>query len=105
MNWYKIISFTNKKIRKKFKVLVAFLINQKIGGQLGFLSRSFFYQNHSIKIMRKPFSQKKKNMQISFYLFLCGEPKSKHALIQKRSEIKYKKTSFFQLKVRSDFKT
>ena len=26
------ISFTNKKIRKKLKVLVAFFINQKIGG-------------------------------------------------------------------------
>ena len=36
------ISFTNKKIRKKLKVLVAFFINQKIGGQLGFLPRSFF---------------------------------------------------------------
>ena len=53
------ISFTNKKIRKKLKILVAFLINQKIGGQLGFLPRSFF-SNQSIKIMRKPFSQKKK---------------------------------------------
>ena len=68
MNWDKIISFTNKKIRKKLKVLGAFLINQKIGGQLGFLPRSFFYQNHSMKIMRKPFSRKKikLNMQISF---------------------------------------
>ena len=36
------ISFNNKKIRKKLKVLVAFFINQKIGGQLGFLPRSFF---------------------------------------------------------------
>ena len=26
---------------------------------------------------------------------MCREPKSKHALIQKRSGIKYKKTSFF----------
>ena len=59
------ISFTNKKIRKKLKDLVAFFINQKIGGQLGFLPCSFFSQNHSIKIMRKPFS-KKKNMRISF---------------------------------------
>ena len=59
MNWDKIISFTNKKIRKKLKVLVALLINQKIGGHLGFLPRSFSYQNHSIKIMRKPFIQKK----------------------------------------------
>ena len=33
------ISFTNKMIRKKrfLKVLVAFLINQKTGGQIGFL--------------------------------------------------------------------
>ena len=29
-------------------------------------------------------------MQISFLLFMCGEPKSKHTLIQKRSEIKKK---------------
>ena len=36
------ISFTNKKIRKKIKVLVPFLINQKIGGQLGFLAALFF---------------------------------------------------------------
>ena len=42
MNWDKIISFINEKIRKKLKVLVAFLINQKIGGQLGFLPRCFF---------------------------------------------------------------
>ena len=28
------------------------------------------------------------NMQISFSLFMCGEPRSKHALIQKRPEIK-----------------
>ena len=35
-------------------------------------------------------------MQILFQLFMFGEPKSKHALIQKRSEIKLKKkTSFF----------
>ena len=33
------------------------------------------------------------------------EPRSKHALIQKRPEIKQKKTSFFQLKVRNDIKT
>ena len=25
---------------------------------------------------------------------MCGEPRSKHALIQKRPEIKYKKASF-----------
>ena len=55
------ISFTNKKFRKKLKVLVAFLINQKTGGHLGFLPALFFSQNHSIKIMRKPFSQKNRN--------------------------------------------
>ena len=41
------ISFINKKIHKKLEVLVAFLINQKIGGQLGFIPRSFF-----LKIIR-----------------------------------------------------
>ena len=41
------ISFTNKNIHKKLKVLVAFLSNQKIGGQLGLLPRSFF-----LKIIR-----------------------------------------------------
>ena len=44
--------------------------------------------------MREPLS-KKNNMQYSFYLSMCGEPKSKPALIQKRSEIKLKKQSFF----------
>ena len=29
---------------------------------------------------------------------MCGEPKSKHALIQKLSEIKYKKQFFFNWK-------
>ena len=46
-----------------------------------------FSQNLPIKTMRKLFTQKKINMQISFLLFMCGEPKSKHALIQKGSEI------------------
>ena len=47
MNWDKIISFTNKKIRKKLKVLVAFLSNQKnwwatrVPPPLFFLSKSF----------------------------------------------------------------
>ena len=53
------ISFTNKNIRKELKVLVSFISNQKPGGQLGLLPRSFFSQNRSIKTMRKPFSQKK----------------------------------------------
>ena len=43
--------------------------------------------------MRKLF-RKKTNVQISFYLFMCGEPKPEHALIQKRSEIKLKKQVF-----------
>ena len=54
------VSFTNKNIRKQLKVLAAFLSNQKTGGQLGLLPRSFFSQNHSIKTMRKPISQKNK---------------------------------------------
>jgi len=29
-------------------------------------------------------------MQISFQLFMCGEPRSKHALIQKHPEIEQK---------------
>ena len=78
------ISFTNKKIRKKLKVLVAFLINQKIGGQLGFLSRSFFLKIIRSKLWESHLAKKKNNI----YKFLCGEPKSKHVLIQKRSEIK-----------------
>ena len=36
-------------------------------------------------------------MQISFQLFMFGEPRSKHALIQKRPEIKQKKTSLITL--------
>ena len=36
-------------------------------------------------------------MQISFKLFMCGEPRSKHALIKKCPEIKYiKKQVFFK---------
>jgi len=47
--------------------------------------------------MRKLFSKKKINIEIPFYLFMGGEPKSKHALILKPSEIKYKK-KFFSFK-------
>ena len=53
------MSFINKNIRKKLKVLVAFLSNQKIEGQLDFLPRFFFLKFIRIKTMRKPFSQKK----------------------------------------------
>ena len=59
------ISFTNKKIRKNLKVLVAFLINQKIGGQLGFLPRSFFLKIIRSKLWESHLA-KKINMQISF---------------------------------------
>ena len=62
------ISFTNKNIRKKLILLVDFLINQKIGGQLGLLPHSFFSQNHSIKTMKKSFSQK--NKYANFVLFI-----------------------------------
>ena len=72
-------SFTNKNIRKKLKVLVAFFSNQKIGGYLGFLSRFFFLNIIRSKLWESHLAKKK----ISFQLFLCGEAKSKHALIQK----------------------
>ena len=36
------IYFTNKNVRKKLKVLVAFLSNQNMGEQLGLLPCSFF---------------------------------------------------------------
>ena len=60
------ISFTNKKIRKKLKVLVAFLINQQIGGQLGFLHCSFFLKIIRSKLWESHLAKKKKKMQISF---------------------------------------
>ena len=34
-------------------------------------------------------------MQISFELFMCGGPRSKHVLVQKRPEIKLKQQVFF----------
>ena len=46
-----------KMFVKQLKVLVAFLSNQKIRGQLDFLPL-FFSQNLPIKTMRKPFGQK-----------------------------------------------
>ena len=58
------ISFTNKNIRKKLKVLVAFLTNQKIGGQLGFLPR-FFLKIIPSKLWESHLA-KKIHMQISF---------------------------------------
>ena len=53
------ISFTNKNIRKKFKVLVAFLSSQKIGGQLGFLPRSFFLKIVRSKLWESHLAKKK----------------------------------------------
>ena len=44
------IFFTNENVRKKLKVIVAFLSNQKIGGQLGFLPRSFFLKIFRLKL-------------------------------------------------------
>ena len=44
------ILFTNENVRKKVKVLVAFLSNQKIGGQLGLLPRSFFLKIFRLKL-------------------------------------------------------
>ena len=41
------ISFINKNIRKKLKVLVAFLSGQIIGGQLGLLPHSIFLKSRS----------------------------------------------------------
>ena len=54
------ISFKNKKIRKKLKVLVAFLINKKIGGQQGFLPHSFFLEIIRSKLWESHLAKKKK---------------------------------------------
>jgi len=71
------------------KILLPFLSDQKDWKATMPLSPPLFSQNHPIKIFRKPFSQNSLiNMQILFYLFMYSEPKSKPALIQKRSEIK-----------------
>ena len=59
-------SFTNKKIRKKLKVLVAFLINQKIGGQLGFVPRSFFLKIIRSKLWESHWAKKKKIYKFRF---------------------------------------
>ena len=69
------IFFTYENIRKKLKVIVAFLSNQKIGGQLGLLSRSFF-QNLPIKTMKKPFCPKKLICEFRFN-YLCVESQDK----------------------------
>ena len=49
---------TNRKVRKEIENQVAFLSNRKLEGNLA-SSPTFFFQNHSIKTVRKPFSQKK----------------------------------------------
>ena len=59
------IFFINENVRKKLKVLVAFLSNQKIGGQLGLLSRSFFLKIFQLKLWESHLA-KKTNIQISF---------------------------------------
>ena len=49
------ISFPNKNVRKKLKVLVVFLSTQKLEGN--WASSPAISQNHSIIIMGKSFSQ------------------------------------------------
>ena len=44
------IFFTNEKVCKKLNVLVAFLNNQKFGGQLGLLPCSFFLKIFQLKL-------------------------------------------------------
>ena len=44
------IIFTNENVRKKLQVLVALLSNQKIGGRLGLLPRSFFLKIFLLKL-------------------------------------------------------
>ena len=72
------IFFTNENVCKKSKALVAFLSNQKIGGQLGLLPHSFFSQNLPINLQLI-------NMQILFD-YLCAESQDQNiALIPKTS--------------------
>ena len=44
------IFVTYENVCKKFKVIVAFLSNQKIGGHLGLLPRSFFLKIFRLKL-------------------------------------------------------
>ena len=57
--------FTNENVRKKLKVLVAFLSNQKIGGQLDLFSHPFFIKIVRSKLWESHLAEKI-NMQISF---------------------------------------
>ena len=66
------IFLTYENVRKSLKVIVAFISNQKIGGQLGLLPRCFFSQNLPIKTMKKPFSQKQLIYKFRFN-YLCAE--------------------------------
>ena len=59
------IFFTYENVRKKLKVIVAFLSNQKIGGQLGLLPRTFFLKIFRLKLWKSHLPSKI-NMQISF---------------------------------------
>ena len=88
------IFFTNENVRKKLKVLVPFLSNQKAGGQLGLLSRSFSSQNLWIKTMRKPFSQKKLICKFLFN-YLRAESQNQNMHLLKNVQKLNKKTSFF----------
>ena len=63
------ISFTNENVRKKLKVLVAFLSTQKIGGQLRLLPLLFSH-NHLIKTMGNPFSQINKYANFALIIHL-----------------------------------
>ena len=63
------ISFTNENVRKKLKVLVAFLSTQKIGRQLGLLPL-LSSQNHLIKTMGKLFSQINKYANFALVIHL-----------------------------------
>ena len=58
-----------KTFDKELKVLVAFLITQKIGGQLG-LFPLLFSQNNSIKTMGKPISQINKYANFALIIHL-----------------------------------
>ena len=55
-----------KMFVKQLKVLVAFLSNQKIGGQLGFLPLSFFLKIFRLQLWESHLAKKKINMQIPF---------------------------------------
>ena len=53
------IFFTNENVRKKLKVLVAFLSNQKIEGQLDLLPRSIFLKILQLKLWESHLAKKK----------------------------------------------